>query len=76
MRTNGMKAMLVTLAFFFSAMGAADACTGVRLKTKDGKTVSGRTLEFGIEVKTSLIAVPENYAYTSKPNIWYSMTSN
>ena len=66
MRTKIIRTMIVALTILFFAISAADACTGIMLKTKDGKTVSGRTLEFGVEVSTSLIAVPANYQFVGK----------
>jgi choloylglycine hydrolase len=56
-------ALTLTIAMLFLFNVNVDACTGIRLKTQDGKTVSGRTLEFGLEVKTSLVVVPKNYQF-------------
>ncbi|MCK5906686.1 MAG: linear amide C-N hydrolase, partial [Flavobacteriales bacterium] len=77
-----LKQMFVAVAVMLLAQTTVDACTGIRLKTKDGKTVSGRTLEFGIEVATSLVAVPVNYQFVGntangdgmKYSTKYSMT--
>ncbi len=66
MKKLKIKSMIVAMAVVLFAHFAADACTGIKLKTKDGKTVSGRTLEFGVEVSTSLIAVPVNYQFIGK----------
>lgn len=66
MKTSSIKTMIVAVAIMLFAASTADACTGVKLKTKDGKTVHGRTLEFGVEVETSLIAVPKNYQFIGK----------
>ena len=66
MKTKGIKTIIIAVAIMLFAQNAANACTGIRLKTKDGKTVSGRTLEFGVEVATSLVAVPQNYQFTGK----------
>ncbi len=60
------KAFVLTIAIALFAQSAADACTGIMLKTKDGKYVHGRTLEFGVEVSTSLVAVPRNYEFIGK----------
>jgi len=64
MKTKRVGSMIVALAVMLLATGRADACTGIMLKTKDGKAVSGRTLEFGVEVLTSIVAVPKNYKFT------------
>jgi len=66
MKTKSIRTMIVALTIMFFATSTIDACTGIMLKTKDGKTVSGRTLEFGVEVSTSLIAVPKNYKFVGK----------
>jgi choloylglycine hydrolase len=66
MKSISIKSVIVAVATMLFAQNAINACTGIRLKTKDGKTVSGRTLEFGVEVSTSLVAVPENYQFVGK----------
>ena len=66
MKPMNVKTMIVAIAVMLFAINTADACTGIMIKTKDGKTVHGRTLEFGVEVSTSLIAVPINYQFVGK----------
>lgn len=39
------------------------ACTSFVLKTKDGSYVYGRTLEFGIDLESTPIAIPRNFNY-------------
>ncbi len=56
-----MKTMILAVAVILFAQTTADACTGIKLTTKDGSTVHGRTLEFGIEIATSVAVVPKNY---------------
>jgi len=63
MRKKNIRTMVVAIALMLFASSSTYACTGIMLKTKDGKTVHGRTLEFGIEVATSLVAVPKNYQF-------------
>jgi len=60
------KLTTIAVTVMLLASSAADACTGIMLKTKAGESVHGRTLEFGIEVPTSLIAVPLNYQFVGK----------
>lgn len=56
--------------FFFAltvsslAVLEMDACTGLKLTAKDGTTVHGRTLEFGVTVDTSVAFIPRDYAFT------------
>lgn len=57
-------AVILSAAFLTLAMDS-EACTGLRLKSKDGASVHGRTLEFGIVVDSSVAVVPRDYAYTS-----------
>ena len=68
MKKVSIKTMIVAMAIMLFAASTAYSCTGIMLKTKDGKTVSGRTLEFGVEVPTSLIAVPKGYEFVGKTN--------
>ena len=63
MKKNLFRTMIVALAVMFFATSTTDACTGIRIKTKAGVAVHGRTLEFGVEVPTSLIVVPRNYQF-------------
>lgn len=39
-------------------------CTGIKLVAKDGSVVHGRTLEFGIQIDTSIVVVPREYEFT------------
>ncbi len=66
MKKVSIKTIIAVMAVMLFAASTVDACTGIMLKTKDGKTVSGRTLEFGVEVSTSLVAVPMNYQFVGK----------
>ncbi len=66
MKTKTFKTMIVAIAIMIAATTTSNACTGIMLKTKDGKNVSGRTLEFGVEVSTSLIAVPKDFQFVGK----------
>lgn len=52
-------ALVVTMAAAFNV----DACTGIKLKAKDGTYVAGRTLEFGIPVSITQVIVPRNYDF-------------
>lgn len=40
-----------------------DACTGIKLKAKDGSFVTGRTLEFGVPVDISAAVIPAGYEF-------------
>jgi choloylglycine hydrolase len=60
-----MQKILYGVLAFLALHGISEACTGLKLTAKDGKTVHGRTLEFGIDVKPSLAFVPQGYSFTS-----------
>jgi choloylglycine hydrolase len=46
------------LAFLLALTTAAQACTTLLLKAKDGSVVSGRTMEFAFDMKSEVIVVP------------------
>ena len=41
------------------------ACTGIILKTLDGSTIVGRTMEFGFDIKSNVLVVPAGTKYTT-----------
>ncbi len=49
--------MLTTL------MPSASACTGIQIRTKNGIFVSGRTVEFGIQIDASIAMIPRGYNF-------------
>jgi choloylglycine hydrolase len=60
-----VKVVITLLIFGFVLITAAQACTGIILKTADDTTIYARTMEFGPEVvQWSLIYVPDAIAYT------------
>lgn len=58
------KIITITGVSLLLPMTVADACTGLKLIADDGSLVHGRTLEFGIDVKTSVVVVPRGYEFT------------
>jgi len=65
-KQRGIGLSVIGAIAVLSVMAAVEsqACTGIRLKTKDGDTVFARTMEFGAEmVSFDLIAVPRAYTY-------------
>jgi choloylglycine hydrolase len=57
------KAGIATLiAAFAVATMPAQACTGISLTAKDGSVIRGRTLEFGVPLKSNVIVVPAGQA--------------
>ena len=47
-------------------ISSAIACTGLQVKTEDGISISGRTLEFGIFLPTSVVSVPRGISFTGQ----------
>jgi len=47
-----------TLAAAIAFAPFAQACTGIRLVAKDGGVVPGRTLEFGVDLRSKVLIVP------------------
>ena len=60
-----MKHLLSSL-FSIAIFGCVslEACTGLKLTAQDGQVVHGRTLEFGIDVKTSVVCIPRGFVFT------------
>jgi choloylglycine hydrolase len=47
----------------FNSLVELNACTGIQLVAKDRSVVHGRTLEFGIEVPTSVVVIPRGFEF-------------
>lgn len=63
------RVFLASITVMATAVAPSQACTGIQLTNKDGSIVSGRTVEFGIKIDTSIVMVPRGYAFTGKtPN--------
>lgn len=62
----------ITYALTLALLGiqpAANACTGLMLKMKDGSMLRGRTVEFGVAIDNSIAAVPRGYQFVGQaPN--------
>lgn len=64
---------LMLIVFFIVPIVPFEACTGLKLTSLDGRSVHGRTFEFGIKVDTSVIVVPRGYSFISKTPIGEGM---
>jgi choloylglycine hydrolase len=62
---QGLAHRIVALSLIGLTAGAmpAQACTNFLLKAADGSPVSGRTLEYALEVPSDVVVVPRNYDY-------------
>lgn len=58
----GKSFVFLTLAILSHGF-SVEACTGIKLKAKDGSFVHGRTLEFGVKVDLSLVFVPRKHVF-------------
>ncbi len=63
-----MRRSVAGVAFVFGlaialgvVAGSASACTGIRLKAKDGAVVYGRTMEFGFPLQSRAIIIPRHF---------------
>lgn len=61
---NKILGSLLSMALVGGA--SLDACTGLKLTAEDGKVVHGRTLEFGLDVKTAVACIPRGFAFTGE----------
>jgi choloylglycine hydrolase len=55
--------LLTLLALGTLASLEINACTGIKLKTKNGSNVQGRTLEFGEKIDMSFSVIPRGYQF-------------
>ena len=63
------KALLALTITGLLSFTGVDACTGIKLVAKDGSFIHGRTLEFGIQVDTSIVVIPRGYEFVgTTPN--------
>jgi choloylglycine hydrolase len=71
-RVHGMMSLLRSAAVALSVsalaisgtVNAASACTGIRLIAEDGSVIHARTLEFGLDLESSVLVFPRGYART------------
>ena len=60
---SGVFTFLFLLAVIMQPTNT-DACTGLTVKSKDGGIVFVRSLEFGVDLKSSIAIIPRNYSFT------------
>jgi choloylglycine hydrolase len=60
----GLSTVLSTSLLLVPVAGA-QACTSMLLPAKDGGFVYGRTLEFGLDIKSQLIVIPRKLVFSS-----------
>lgn len=57
-RTIYLTASAVTFGCWIASISPTDACTGIRIKAKDGAIIAGRTMEFAADLRSNIIVVP------------------
>ncbi len=65
MRNHAMLFRILPVIVLAWALGTttASACTGITVKAKDGSIVFARTMEFGVNLKSDVIAIPRGMKY-------------
>ncbi len=64
-RVSARKTAATVLAAAMLAPSVAAACTSFLISTSDGGHVYGRTMEFGLELKSKAMVIPRNHELTS-----------
>lgn len=62
---KNISVFLLSVTAFLITISPVGACTGFKLKAKDGNTVHGRTFEFGVKVDTSVVVIPAEYPFVA-----------
>ncbi|PCI93544.1 choloylglycine hydrolase [Candidatus Aerophobetes bacterium] len=57
---NTVLIFLISFQLFVSGI---TACTGILLRAKDNSIVTGRTVEFGVDIKMSVAVIPRNFQF-------------
>ncbi len=42
-----------------------EACTGLKVTAQDGTCIHGRTLEFGVEIKSYVAVIPKGFNFVA-----------
>lgn len=58
-------ALVVLLIMLMTISPSVIACTGIVLRTLDGVALTGRTLEFGFDIKSEVLVVPAGTKFTT-----------
>jgi choloylglycine hydrolase len=61
---KSLALLTAALTAALSLQQASLACTGIRLTAKDGAVVTGRTLEFGVDLKSRVAIYPRGTAFS------------
>ncbi|WP_422928655.1 linear amide C-N hydrolase [Singulisphaera sp. PoT] len=58
-----VSATLILPAVLVGCVTISEACTGIRLKTRDGAIIYGRTMEFADPLKSQVLVIPRGKEY-------------
>ena len=61
-----VKNITYAIALSTAMIGSALACTGSSVTTQSGDILFGRTLEFEVDLKSNVVVVPRNFAFTAQ----------
>jgi choloylglycine hydrolase len=65
MKNRIVKLSLISLVFLLISGNISEACTGIRLISKDGGVVYGRTMEWGsFDLNSRVAIIPQGYTFT------------
>lgn len=62
-RVRRAGVFLVVLAQVIASPSPVWACTGIRIRPRDGSVIFARTLEFAVDIKSDVIIVPRGKAF-------------
>ncbi|SIN79020.1 linear amide C-N hydrolase [Halodesulfovibrio marinisediminis] len=75
MRNIACMLLLACGVLWILSLSTANACTGIKVQSKDGATMFARTLEFNTPFKSNIMFVPKGQTWTSQaPNNQKGMT--
>jgi choloylglycine hydrolase len=63
--------VVMVIAVIVASIRPLDACTGIRIRTKDGALIYARTMEYGIPLASDIVVIPRgrNYVGTANDNV-------
>lgn len=64
MTNRSLGALFAVGLALIGAGATVSACTGIRIKPKDGSVIYARTLEFATDLRSELVVIPRGMAFT------------
>lgn len=69
-----LSLLTIALTFFVIPFTYTNGCTGLKLTTKDGNAIHGRTLEFGVKIDVSVVFIPRGHSFTASTPLGNGLT--